>query len=814
MSEVTEGVAASAADDALARPHTALAGARVVVGVPAYADPDGARRTVVSLLAQGIDSLAVVMVDDDPSGGAAVAVRDLAHDPRLSVHRNERRLGLAKNWQRVLELALELAPQVEYFAWASDHDVYPPDWLAPLVDCLDAERDAVLACGRGRWVRPVRKAVSPRPSESQVVDVREVAAAGRVRTFLSEADSGAMTYGLIRVDALRRTGMFRALLLPDRLLLIELATLGTFRRVEKSTWGRVRHPGGRDRQRLGSFPDGAPWWAHLHPRLVHAIVLGRGLVRPRHLRLGEVGWFSMLGIAWLGLTATRGVSTQRRLGRTDRPRRSVGSVVPRGETGGTRVLVAVNDSWPRNVENFVVALRRVGCEVVLAIPRRGDASVMDAMCERNPGVRWVRTPSPSSRVTRVRKRTLAMADALWYQGWLANPAVGHQRRKLVRAHLSVDPEHQPPRWVAMLRARLLRVLASRLHADPEVLAWLGSQGADVIVVVPGVSLKRPEAEVIAAANELCLPTVSAIASWDNLTTKGMVRLRPERLVVWGEAQRGEARRLHHIPRRRVKVVGAHTYDHWRRDDAAVLSFEELRSDLCAGAFGRYVLWVGSTRLVESEEMVVSRWLEALALSPRLASPDVVIVVRPHPSRPLDPNLISIPPSVRCVIREGNLPISHAGKQTYRTLLTHAAAVVGINTSALWEAAVLGAPALSFAADNPGQSVTHARYLHGSTTSLFGARLPTLEEHVSELERCLDGVFDAHARGAAFVRSHMSSPVAGTPAADVFARVVVDCARNSHPRRRVRVAAHNPVARFLIAAATPRAGRTTGSGDGD
>ena len=83
--------------------------------------------------------------------------------------------------------------------------------------------------------------------------------------------AGDMVYGLLRPDALERCGVFRPVLLPDRLLLAELAVEGEFRQVPELLWRR-RMSGVSDAasQRRSFFPDGAPAHARLPWWLQHA----------------------------------------------------------------------------------------------------------------------------------------------------------------------------------------------------------------------------------------------------------------------------------------------------------------------------------------------------------------------------------------------------------------------------------------------------------------------------------------------------------------------------------------------------------------
>ena len=83
-----------------------------------------------------------------------------------------------------------------------------------------------------------------------------------------------------------------------------------------------------------------------------------------------------------------------------------------------------------------------------------------------------------------------------------------------------------------------------------------------MLVSPLVGLGFVESDYVRAAAELGVPTVLVVASWDNLTNKGLIRDVPTLTIVWNEMQVEEAVRLHKIPEERVIPVGAHSFDHW------------------------------------------------------------------------------------------------------------------------------------------------------------------------------------------------------------------------------------------------------------
>lgn len=247
--------------------------ARVVFAAPLYEKARHLPAAVESLLAQGGADLVLLLVDDASSDETpAVCRRYVETDDRVSYHRNPARLGLIGCWQRALELARERHPEAEYFAWASDHDVWQPGWLEALLAQLDPHPEAVLAYPQSVRIGDEGKRLRPEPPWRWDT-AGQSDPAERFRRFARHAGAGDMVYGLFRLSALAGLAFPRALA-PDRLLLAELSLLGEFRQVPEILWHRryVAKVSSR-RQRASLFPSSVPAWARVPWPLAHSAVL-------------------------------------------------------------------------------------------------------------------------------------------------------------------------------------------------------------------------------------------------------------------------------------------------------------------------------------------------------------------------------------------------------------------------------------------------------------------------------------------------------------------------------------------------------------
>lgn len=251
-------------------------GPRVIIGAPLYNHAAEFRESLESILGQTYRDFGLVLVDDCSTDGTETIGREYAAlDPRVVYEQNGGRLGMIGNWRRAFDLAAERFPGAEYFAWASDHDLWHPRWLEALVHTLDRHPETVLAYPLNRRIGPDGEVITGKlPWQFDTAGIRDLAA--RFRLTLRYMSAGNMIYGLARVEAVKNAGVFRHVLVPDRLLLMELALRGEFRQVPEVLWFRRWY--GRifslRRQRTSFFPNGRPLYAYVPWWISHAATLG------------------------------------------------------------------------------------------------------------------------------------------------------------------------------------------------------------------------------------------------------------------------------------------------------------------------------------------------------------------------------------------------------------------------------------------------------------------------------------------------------------------------------------------------------------
>jgi hypothetical protein len=320
-------------------------------------------------------------------------------------------------------------------------------------------------------------------------------------------------------------------------------------------------------------------------------------------------------------------------------------------------------------------------------------------------------------------------------------------------------------------AASLRALDRTLPPVRAVDAFVAGQRPDVLLVTPLVAPGSPQVEYIRAARRLGIPSGQCVASWDHLTTKGLVHELPDAVLLWNEAQRDEAVQQHGIPPDRIAVTGAQCYDQWfEREPSA--SRDEFCNRVGLRAERPIVLYLCSSPFIAPEEVpFVRRWLAAL----RTAGPplsEAGVLVRPHPQNSDQWRDVDLDdPQAAIWPRAGDDPVDDEAKDGYFDSMFHAAAVVGVNTSGLIESAVVDRPVhtlLDPAFRDAQRGTPHFAHIAGEDGVLQVAG--SMNEHVLQLVSSLDadlGSVRRHAFVERFVRPHGIN----RPATDVFADAV-------------------------------------------
>jgi glycosyltransferase involved in cell wall biosynthesis len=228
---------------------------RVSVGVPVYNGERFIGETLDSIIGQSFTGLEIVICDNASTDGTTAICEEYARkDGRIRYFRNAENIGLAKNFQRVVELS-----SGEYFKLANADDLCAPDLVAQCVHVLDRHPDVVLCYGKttlidehGRHLREYEDGL----------DLRSPSVAERFRLALERVRLVNVLQGVIRADALRRTALLDSYVGADMVLIVELALYGKFCELPERLFSRRIHAGAFSSQtseetQLGLWEPGA-----------------------------------------------------------------------------------------------------------------------------------------------------------------------------------------------------------------------------------------------------------------------------------------------------------------------------------------------------------------------------------------------------------------------------------------------------------------------------------------------------------------------------------------------------------------------------
>jgi hypothetical protein len=370
---------------------------------------------------------------------------------------------------------------------------------------------------------------------------------------------------------------------------------------------------------------------------------------------------------------------------------------------------------------------------------------------------------------------------------------GRPRSRLGRAPRLVRlltrlPVIRTPRGLRLLYGSLATIDRA-LPVPPAVTDYLVQARPQVVAICDKGHPGSLSSAYVKAANDLGIPTALLVASWDNLTNRQRTRVVPRALLVWNERQRLEAVDFHGIPADRVELTGAPRFDDWfawtARDRTEFLTRVGLDPTRPV------LLWIGcALNPAEiTEAAFVVRWITALRASGDPALRDAGVLIRPHPERVDDWTTTDYSTFENVALWPASgltFPIGAEAKADYFDSIFHASAVVGINTSAMIEASIVGRPVLTVLAPefHDSQLATfHFSYLLESGGGPVRVA-ETMDAHLDDLRSTLAGsTTEATERAEQFVHDFVRPLGLERPATEIFVETIEGLAGEPpHPER--------------------------------
>jgi hypothetical protein len=491
------------------------------------------------------------------------------------------------------------------------------------------------------------------------------------------------------------------------------------------------------------------------------------------------------------------------------------------------LFVMLHFGYVRNYEGVLRQLaaqgHRIHIAAELARNKMGEDATGEALVRDFPQVSMGRAAVPEDGVwSRAAHIGRLLVDALRYLEPQYRTAEALRTRAIrtvprrFRSFIAVVSSLG--RWCGRLVTLVLGGFERAVPLSAEVTAFLKAQAPDVLLVTPLVEPGSIQVDYIKSARVLGIPTALCVASWDNLTNKGSVRVAPDRVFVWNEPQAREAVELHGVPRDSVVVTGAQIFDHWfswrpsrtREEFCAAIGFDPARP---------IILYLGSSFFIAPNEAEFGlRWLTALRAAADPEVSEANILIRPHPSNAaqwsglnleLWPRTAVWPP--RRVLNAGFARSKFEGldmfapefKNDFYDSLHFSAAVVGVNTSAQIEAAIMGRVVCTVASADFTHSQAGTLHFHHLVDGGLLEIARDFDSHIKHLSSVMRDVDGQAARARRFVESFVRPFGADEPATPRVASAIVQLgalrrAASAPDRAGIRAAraALYPIASFL------------------
>ena len=426
-----------------------------------------------------------------------------------------------------------------------------------------------------------------------------------------------------------------------------------------------------------------------------------------------------------------------------------------------------------------------GHRILLARPDRYDEVTVPRALRKRPGVTtglypWGRADGRDQAVAVLRSaRDFARYSAPPLDRAHANRARAFERlvRSVAGKAHSLSLDREPPAIPLDTAGHealdgLFAQLESLIPPDEGVRRFIREHKLDVVVCVSRINIATRQTEVVKAAKSLGIPTGLIVYSWDNLSSKGLIHAKPDRLFVWNDVQAREAEQLHRIPADSIAVTGAVRFDpvfETRPSAGRASLLEELGLD----PDRKTVLWLGSSAFVAPREpVIVDQWVDALRSSHDPVVRSANVIVRPHPGTVANPVWTGWHAPAGVVVPP---PVVRERAQDLYDQLVASDAVVGLNTSAEIEAAIVGRPVLTVEVGEeraPGQEGSfHYRYLLAAEGG-FVERATSLDAHLGQLASALaeDPLADARRR---FLETFVRPLGLDRPAAPALADTIAE-----------------------------------------
>jgi len=308
--------------------------------------------------------------------------------------------------------------------------------------------------------------------------------------------------------------------------------------------------------------------------------------------------------------------------------------------------------------------------------------------------------------------------------------------------------------------------------------YLKQEKPDIVVAASAIMPYSRETDYLKTAKKLGIPTILVVPSWDNLTTKGIIHVIPDWMFVWNQGQITEATDLHFMPKDQIFCTGAPKFDLWFKTKP-ILSRSAFSKQVGLNPQQPFILYVCSSEFIANNE---TEFVEEFALNlqehPSLR--EVRILVRPHPQnlkawhkKPHNNNIVVWSEDMQKMDVGANI-------QGFYHSIFYSICVVGINTSAFIEAAIVDKPCVAITSDNYNYTQLGIPHFHHLVDANFLEMHKNTSQLLATLENIMNGQDTKIENRHNFVKNFVRPHGLDIRSSDVMLLGIENIANNKHP----------------------------------
>jgi len=185
------------------------------------------RETLDSILAQTFTDFELIISDNASTDQTEEICREYAlRDKRIRYYRNDKNLGIARNFNRAFELS-----QGQYFQWTSHDDLYDQTYLEKCVEVLDNCPAVVLCHAQAQIIDGTGQFLFDEGYKLRTNSTFVGHRFGDLICASHHQHRGLEQFGVIRASALKETALFGYYAHADRVMLAKLTLIGQFHQI-------------------------------------------------------------------------------------------------------------------------------------------------------------------------------------------------------------------------------------------------------------------------------------------------------------------------------------------------------------------------------------------------------------------------------------------------------------------------------------------------------------------------------------------------------------------------------------------------------